>query len=196
MASKNLELYFDPVSEGICEALDCSNPAKYRASWAQGVIIRLVCTTHKAEVEGKLFGELSPSTFGSKRDAKTYIKWNTARILIADDHQSVRRTIRSLLDGHAMQVCGEAEDGKEAIEKVKELKPDLVLLDVNMPVLSGVGVAYEIHRIAPFTKIVFFTVYDSPDALAAVRLVGVDAFVPKSAAGTELIPTLKRILSS
>jgi len=94
-----------------------------------------------------------------------------------------------------MQVCGEAEGGEEAIEKVKELKPDLVLLDVNMPVLSGVGVAYEIHRIAPFTKIVFFTIHDSPDALAAVRLVGVDAFVPKSAAGTELIPTLKRVLS-
>jgi hypothetical protein len=70
MASKNTEPYFDPVSQGICEVQGCSNPAKYRASWAQGIVIKLVCTTHKAEVEGKLFGELSPSTFRSKRQAR------------------------------------------------------------------------------------------------------------------------------
>ena len=54
MASKNTELYFDPVSQGICEVLGCSNPAKYRASGAQGIVIRLMCATHRAEVEGKL----------------------------------------------------------------------------------------------------------------------------------------------
>lgn len=70
MAAKNPEPYIDLVSEGICEVLDCSSPANYRASWAQGVIIRLVCTTHKEEIEGKLFGDLSPSTFGRKRLAK------------------------------------------------------------------------------------------------------------------------------
>ena len=67
MANMNVELYFDPVSEGICEALGCSHPAKYRATWAQGVIVKLMCATHKAEVEGKLFSELSPSIFGGKR---------------------------------------------------------------------------------------------------------------------------------
>ena len=70
MSIKNPDLYFDPVSEGLCEVLDCSAPAKFRASWVQGVIIRLVCTTHKTAVEGKLFGELSPSTFGNKRRAR------------------------------------------------------------------------------------------------------------------------------
>jgi hypothetical protein len=63
MASKNTELYFDPVSQGICEVLGCSNAAKYRASWAQGVIIKLVCPTHKTGVDGKLFEELGPSIF-------------------------------------------------------------------------------------------------------------------------------------
>jgi len=67
MANVNAELYNDSVSEGICEVLSCSNPAKYRASWAQGIMVKLVCTTHKVEVEGKLFSELSPSLFGSKR---------------------------------------------------------------------------------------------------------------------------------
>jgi hypothetical protein len=70
MASKNAELYFDPVSEGICEVLGCPNPAKQRASWAQGVIVKLMCTTHKAQVDGKLFGELSPTMFGGKRHAQ------------------------------------------------------------------------------------------------------------------------------
>lgn len=64
MANMNAELYFDPVSEGICEVLGCSNAAKYRASWAQGVIVKLMCAGHKMEVEGRLFAELSPAMFG------------------------------------------------------------------------------------------------------------------------------------
>ena len=67
MVSKNTELYLDPVSEGICEVLGCSNPAKYRASWAQGIIVKLICPTHKTELEGMLFSELSPTIFGGKR---------------------------------------------------------------------------------------------------------------------------------
>jgi hypothetical protein len=70
MASKNAELYFEPVSEGVCEVLGCSHPAKYRASWAQGVLIRLMCITHKAEVDGKLFAEMIPSIFRGKQHAK------------------------------------------------------------------------------------------------------------------------------
>ena len=67
MANMNKELYIEPVSEGICEVLGWSQPAKYRASWAQGVIVKLMCTPHKAEVEGKLFSELSPTIFRGKR---------------------------------------------------------------------------------------------------------------------------------
>jgi hypothetical protein len=70
MEAKNPEPYIDPVSEGICEVVNCSNPAKYRASWVQGVIVRLVCTAHKGEIEGKLFGDLSSSVFGRKRRAR------------------------------------------------------------------------------------------------------------------------------
>ena len=70
MASKNAELYFDPVSQGICEVVGCSNSAKFRATWAQGVVTKLVCTTHKPMIEGKLFEELVPSTFRSTRHAK------------------------------------------------------------------------------------------------------------------------------
>lgn len=111
-----------------------------------------------------------------------------------DDYRVARKTIRALLNWHSMHVCGEAENGKQAVEKVKELNPDLVLLDINMPVMNGVQAAYEIRRIAPSTKIIFFTIHDSPESMAASRAIGVDAFVPKAAAGTDLIPTVQRVL--
>jgi DNA-binding NarL/FixJ family response regulator len=115
-----------------------------------------------------------------------------ARILIVDDHPAVRATIRMLLDWHSFQVCGDAKDGKEAIDKVIELKPDIILLDIKMPTMNGLEAAYEIRRVAPSTKIVFFTVYDSPQLVSALRVFSND-FVPKSAVGTELIPTLNRL---
>jgi len=118
----------------------------------------------------------------------------SVRILVVDDYRVARKTIRSLLNWHSMHVCGEAENGKQAVEKVKELNPDLVLLDINMPVMNGVQAAYEIRRIAPSTKIIFFTIHDSPESMAASRAIGVDAFVPKAAAGTDLIPTVQRVL--
>ncbi len=118
------------------------------------------------------------------------------RILVVDDYLVARKTIRSLLTWHSLHVCGEAENGKQAVEKVKELNPDLVLLDINMPVMNGVQAAYEIRRISPSTKIIFFTIHDSPEAVAAGRTVGVDAFVPKAAAGTQLIPAVKRLLKT
>jgi DNA-binding NarL/FixJ family response regulator len=116
-----------------------------------------------------------------------------ARILIVDDHFAARTTIRSLLDWHSFQVCGDAKDGKEAIEKVIELKPDIVILDINMPVMDDFTAAREIRRISPTTKIVFLTIQDAPAVAERTRL-WAHGFVPKAADGTELIPTPNRIV--
>ncbi len=118
-----------------------------------------------------------------------------SRILIVDDHSAARTTIRSLLDWHSFQVCGEAKDGRDAIEKVKKLKPDLVLLDINMPRMDGVKAAYEILRIAPATMIVFLTVHDAPSVMQITERWS-HGYISKSAAGTELIPMLKRLIPS
>lgn len=90
-------------------------------------------------------------------------------------------------------MCGEASDGKEAIKMVKELNPDLVLLDVNMPVMNGMQAALEIRRISPRTKILFLTVLGPDEAKAGARLLA-DGYVMKSAAGKDLIPELERLL--
>ena len=115
-----------------------------------------------------------------------------ARILIVDDHLAARTTLRQLLDWHCFQVCGDAQNGKEAIEKVIELKPEIVLMDINMPVMNGIAAATEIRRIAPSTKIVFMTVHEGPGFRAGTKPFA-HGFVSKSAAGKDLIPTLERV---
>jgi two-component system chemotaxis response regulator CheY len=115
-------------------------------------------------------------------------------ILIVDDEALVRRTARSVLCD-LVDVCHEAENGQQAVEKVKELKPDLVLLDISMPVMNGLRAAYEIRQMAPSTKIIFYTVDTSGDARGAAHALGVHAFVTKSE-GPKLIQTVKRLLSA
>lgn len=116
-----------------------------------------------------------------------------ARILIVDDHPLIRSTVRTLLDAHSFEVCGEAEDGKGAIEKAMETRPDIVLLDISMPVMDGFEAAQELRRILPSTKIVFLTMLESAGFREKARLWS-HAFVPKSSAGIELIPTVKKLL--
>jgi two-component system, NarL family, nitrate/nitrite response regulator NarL len=120
---------------------------------------------------------------------------STSGVLIVDDHGLTRSTVRSLLALHSLPVCGEAKNGKEAIEKVQELSPEVVLLDIQMPVMNGIQAAYEIRRISPATKILFFTVHEG-EALASVRLLGAEGCVTKSSLGTELVPALKRLVQS
>jgi two-component system, NarL family, nitrate/nitrite response regulator NarL len=88
----------------------------------------------------------------------------------------------------------EAENGKQAFEKVRELKLELVILNVNMPVTNGVEAAREIRRFAPRTKIVLFSVHDSPLIIETAKKSRVDAYVLKSAAVKDLNVTIKRLL--
>jgi len=115
-----------------------------------------------------------------------------ARILIVDDHADARAALREILSWHAFQVCGDAENGKEAVEKVVEMKPEIVLMDINMPVMNGIAAAVEIQRVAPATKIVFLSVHDGPGFRTGTKP-WADGFVRKTEAGKELIPTLERV---
>src|ERR1700676_2634613 len=107
---------------------------------------------------------------GSVATIRSPLQSIMTRILIVDDHHAARTTLRELLDWHSFQVCGDAQNGKEAVEKVVELKPDIVLMDINMPIMNGIIAATEIRRIAPTTKIVFLTIHDGPGFKAGTRL--------------------------
>ena len=120
----------------------------------------------------------------------------TYRILIADDHEALRRGLRSALLGAGWQVCGEAADGKQAVEKTEELKPDLVLLDLSMPVMSGHEAAREILRNNPGVKIVVFTMHESQQVRDALSKIGVHALAVKSAPLSLLLDTIQTVLGT
>ena len=110
------------------------------------------------------------------------------RILVADDHEAVRRGLRSLLETQAQwTVCGEAEDGNDAVEKTKSLKPDVVILDVSMPNLSGFGAARLIKQALPETAILVYSMHRSQAFLDEARRIGVDGYVSKSDDGATLL---------
>jgi DNA-binding NarL/FixJ family response regulator len=123
-----------------------------------------------------------PSHFNNEsRTAKSF------RILIADDHDVVRSGIRTLLEGHpGWTVCGEARDGREAVAKVEELRPDLVVLDVAMPMLNGMDAARQILKARPGMPILIFTLYESDELIRQVLEAGVRGFILKSDAGQNL----------
>ena len=116
-------------------------------------------------------------------------------ILVVDDQAYVRRSIRSMLATKTgWQVC-EAENGKVAVDVAQAKEPDVVVLDLVMPVMGGLAAAYEIGKIAPQTKIVFISSHYTPGQASGLdRLFGAARFVPKSEMGKELIPAIKKLL--
>jgi two-component system NarL family sensor kinase len=117
------------------------------------------------------------------------------RILIADDHEVMRRGVRNLVESQEeWSVCGEAIEGNEAISKTKELRPDLLILDVSMPGVSGIEAALQILKDEPHTKILFFTMHDSPQMMREISNVGAWGYVAKARAGNDLVDAVRIIL--
>src|ERR1700680_2399909 len=116
------------------------------------------------------------------------------RILIADDHEVMRRGLRGLVESQEeWSVCGEAIEGNEAISKTRELHPDLLILDVSMPGVSGIEAALQILKDDPNMKILFFTVYDSPQMMREISNVGAWGYVAKARAGNDLVDAVRII---
>lgn len=112
-----------------------------------------------------------------------------------DDHQVMRKGIRALLENDPVwQVCGEAENGRQAVEKARELRPDLIILDLTMPEMNGLEAARQIRSSSPDAKIVIFSMHESPQVRKESRDAGANAFVSKSALGDELSSISKKLL--
>jgi two-component system response regulator NreC len=116
------------------------------------------------------------------------------RILIVDDNKLIRGLLRSWLEKDAeWEICGEAENGKLAVESVAELGPDVVILDLQMPVMNGLEAAREISRIAPHTAMIMFTVHSSEQLVKEARANGIEDVVSKSELVSEhLLTALRR----
>ena len=118
-----------------------------------------------------------------------------ARILIADDHEYVLRGLRSLLAKPGWEICGDAVDGKEAVARATELRPDLIILDYAMPRQDGLSAAKEIHKLLPTVPIVLHTLYASTELDLAANKYGIRRVVDKTKSGA-LISAVEELLSA
>ena len=117
---------------------------------------------------------------------------NKIRVLIADDHAIVREGLRQLLNGQTdMEVAGEAEDGRQALEKVKSLHPDVILLDIAMPHLSGLEVISLIRGAAPETQVVVLSMHSKETYVQQVLSSGALGYVLKASPSTDILEAIR-----
>lgn len=117
------------------------------------------------------------------------------RFLIADDHEMMRKALRNLINSHAgWQVCAEAKDGGEAVAQAKELHPDVILLDLAMPIMDGMRAAREIRKTAPRTPMIMFTLHASPEIEEQAKSAGIRQVVSKAKNGGRLVTAIEQEL--
>lgn len=119
----------------------------------------------------------------------------TKRFLLADDHGSARRSLRTLITQRQdWQVCAEATDGVDAVEKAKSLSPDVVVLDLAMGGFNGVEAAGRIRAKCPAAIVLVISMYDAEPLFPRLQSIGVKGFISKNHVGTDLLPAIDAVL--
>jgi DNA-binding NarL/FixJ family response regulator len=119
----------------------------------------------------------------------------TKSVLLVDDDPFVRRALRQVFSFEAdFHVCGEAENGREAIEKAEELQPDLIVIDLSMPVMNGFDAARLLQRSMPSVPIIMFSEYSDAFAQKEARSAGIAALISKSQNATTLVTKARDLL--
>ncbi len=115
------------------------------------------------------------------------------RILIVDDHEALRAGVRTVLENHGFEVCGEADNGQEAMSRALQLRPDLVILDITMPVLDGFSAAREIHKRLPGVGILLLSMHESASMVNVAKSSGAQGYVAKSEGIARLLKAVDAI---
>ena len=119
---------------------------------------------------------------------------NALRILIADDHEVVIQGLTALIENEpGWEVCGTATTGREAVDKAKELKPDIALLDMTMPELSGLEATRQIKRALPLTEVMVFSATRAEEVVAQVFDAGAKSYISKADAGRHLVAAIRSL---
>jgi DNA-binding NarL/FixJ family response regulator len=116
------------------------------------------------------------------------------KILVVDDHALMRDGIRAILKLCGdMEVLGEAADGREALERIQELQPDVVVMDISMPVMDGMEATRRLKKKYPKIKVLALTQYENREYVFSAIKAGVDGYLPKKAAGSELATAIRAL---
>lgn len=113
------------------------------------------------------------------------------QVLLADDHQIVRQSLKVLLEKEGLKIVGEASNGQEAVRIAESVHPDVAVLDVSMAVLNGIDAAKEIQKVSPQTKTIFLTVHDEDPYLLDALRVGAKGYVVKTHAAENLVQAIR-----
>jgi DNA-binding NarL/FixJ family response regulator len=115
------------------------------------------------------------------------------RVLLADDHEAILARVRSVL-GEEFDIVGAVNNGRDALLEARRLQPDVLVLDISMPVLNGLQTANELKSCHNRAKVVFLTVHEDPDFVAAAFSAGASGYVVKSDVTTDLVPAIRDVL--
>jgi CheY-like chemotaxis protein len=164
-----------------------------------GGMVAFLCSTRRVTSLG-VCGRAAKLTPGSadvlfKDDwTELLVKFMAVRILLVDDHPVVRQGLKTLLEGRPeLHVVGEASDGIEALEKVVDLQPDVVVLDVTMPRMNGIEACRLIQQKAPGREVLFVTQHDSPQMMREALTAGARGYVVKSNLARDLVEAVETV---
>jgi DNA-binding NarL/FixJ family response regulator len=115
------------------------------------------------------------------------------RVLIVDDHEVLRKGVRSLLLRSGYDVCGEGIDGEDGLAKAKELRPDVIVMDVSMPRLNGLEATRRMRGILPDIQVVMLSQHESPEMVRQAVSSGARAYVTKSSIGKNLLAAMEKV---
>ena len=162
------------------------------AGWKTGDALYGIGRQGKKAVQRKPDGALG-SFLRRIKDLRPMSQYS---VLIVDDHELVRRGLKDILRGTEFEVCGEAQNGQEGLAQTISLRPTLVLLDMSMPVLTGLQAAAKIRQALPDTKILIITMHDSPQMEIEARAAGADAYITKMAAAGSLVEAMRALVAT